>query len=86
MNISAVDKKTGKDNKITITNNKGRLSKEEIEKLVKEAAAREKEDTMVRERVEAKNSYEGLVYNIRNKLKEEEIKSKLSPEEVTKVD
>lgn len=81
MNIHACDKKTGKDNKITITNNKGRLSKDEIEKLVKEAAAREKEDSMLRERVEAKNGYEGLVYNIRNKIKEDGIKDKISSED-----
>jgi len=81
MNITASDKKTGKDNKLTITNNKGRLSKEEIEKLVKEAAAREKEDSLLRERVEAKNGYEGLIYNIRNKIKEDGIKDKISPEE-----
>jgi len=58
MNIHAEDKATKKVNKITITNNKGRLSKEEIEKLVKEAEKFKGEDEKIKKRIEAKNSLE----------------------------
>jgi L1 cell adhesion molecule like protein len=55
MNVSAVDKQTSKNAKITITNNKGRLSKEEIEKLVKDAEKYKEQDEKIRRKVEAKN-------------------------------
>ena len=58
MNIHAEDKATKKNNKITITNNKGRLSKEDIEKLVKEAEKFKDEDDKIKKRIESKNSLE----------------------------
>ena len=58
MNIHAEDKATKKTNKITITNDKGRLSKDDIEKLVKEAEKYKSEDELIRLRIEAKNSLE----------------------------
>jgi molecular chaperone DnaK (HSP70) len=62
MNIHAEDKASKKVNKITITNEKGRLSKEEIDKMVREAAARADEDKKLRDKVEAKNSLESTAY------------------------
>ncbi|KAF7697878.1 hypothetical protein HF521_004388 [Silurus meridionalis] len=56
LNVSAVDKSTGKENKITITNDKGRLSKEEIERMVQEADQYKAEDDLQREKIAAKNS------------------------------
>jgi len=56
MNVSAVDKGTGKSNKITITNDKGRLSKEDIEKMVQDAEKYKDEDAKIKKRVEAKNA------------------------------
>jgi len=50
LNVSASDKSTGKSNKITITNDKGRLSKDEIEKLVKDAEKYKSEDEAVKKR------------------------------------
>merc|ERR1719234_765222 len=55
LNVSAADKSTGKENKITITNDKGRLSKEDIEKMVNDAEKYKQEDEQQRERIQAKN-------------------------------
>lgn len=62
MNIHAEDKASKKVNKITITNEKGRLSKEEIDKMVKEAADRADDDKKIRDKIEAKNSLESTAY------------------------
>jgi len=62
MNISALDKGTGKSNKITITNEKGRLTKEEIEKMLSEAERYKDEDEVTRKRIEAKNAFEGYCF------------------------
>jgi len=85
LNVNAVEKSTGKNNKITITNDKGRLSKEEIEKLVKEAEKFKDEDEKVRQRVEAKNTMEQMCYQYRQSLSEEKFKDKFTEEEKTKV-
>ena len=58
MNIHAEDKATKKTNKITITNDKGRLSKDDIEKLVRDAEKFKAEDDVMKARIEAKNSLE----------------------------
>lgn len=80
LNVSASEKSTGKSNKITITNEKGRLSREEVERLVEEAAKYEAEDKEKFAKVEAKNQLEGYLYNARNSLKEEKVKEKLGSE------
>ena len=54
LNVSAADKSTGKENKITITNDKGRLSKEEIERMVNDAEKYKQEDEAQKDRVQAK--------------------------------
>jgi len=69
LNVNAVEKGTGKAEKITITNDKGRLTKEDIEKMVKAAEEFKDADEKQKQRVEAKNGVEGYVYNIRNTLK-----------------
>merc|ERR1711933_676789 len=58
LNVSASDKTTGKSNKITITNEKGRLSKDDIEKMVKEAEQSKDDDDKQRKKVDAKNELE----------------------------
>jgi heat shock protein 1/8 len=83
LNVSASEKSTGKSNKITITNEKGRLSREEVDRLVEEAAKYEKEDKAKFDQVEAKNQLEGYLYNARNSLKEEKVKEKLGNEAET---
>ncbi|XP_040195743.1 heat shock 70 kDa protein-like [Rana temporaria] len=78
LNVSAVDKSSGKQNKITITNDKGRLSKEEIEKMVQEAERYKGDDDVQRERVAAKNSLESYVFNLKSTVEDENIKEKMS--------
>jgi heat shock protein 1/8 len=62
LNVSAVDKGTGKVNKITITNDKGRLSKDEIERMVSEADKFKDEDEKIKKRIEAKNGLENYCF------------------------
>ena len=81
LNVSACDKSTGKSSKITITNDKGRLSKEDIERMVEEAEKYKNEDEKTRQRIEAKNSLENYAYNIRNTIKDEKLKDKISEED-----
>lgn len=69
LNVSALEKSTGKSNKIVITNDKGRLSKDDIEKMVKTAEEFKEKDEQQRKRVEAKNQLENYVYSARNSLK-----------------
>lgn len=85
LNVSAVEKSTGKSNKITITNDKSR-SKEDIERMVEEAAKYEAEDKAVMERVEARNAAEAYLYNSRNAVNEEKLKSVLSESDLTTVE
>ncbi len=69
MNISAKDKGTGKENKITIKSDSG-LSKEEIERMVRDAEANAEADKKARELIDAKNTAEALINNVENDLKE----------------
>jgi len=77
LNVSACDKSTGKSNMITITNDKGRLTKEDIEKMVREAELHKHEDDMQKKRIEAKNGLEQYCYSIKQTLKDEKIKDKI---------
>lgn len=81
LNVNAQDKSTGRSNQITITNDKGRLSKEEIERMVAEAEKFKAQDQEEADRVQAKNSLESYAYNLRNSLGEPQIKSKLSKDD-----
>jgi L1 cell adhesion molecule like protein len=81
LNVSASEKSTGKSSKITITNDKGRLSKEEIERMVEEAEKYKNEDEKTRLKIEAKNSLENYAYNIRNTIKDDKVKDKISESE-----
>jgi len=82
LQVSAEDKGTGKSESITITNDKGRLSQEEIDRMVKEAEDFADEDKKVKDRIDAKNSLESFVYNIKNTIGDEEkVKDKLSEED-----
>ena len=74
LNVSAVDKGTGKVNKITITNDKGRLSKEDIEKMVQDAEKFKAEDEAMKAKVEAKNGLENYCFQMKNTLNEEKLK------------
>ena len=81
MNVHATDKGTTKSAKITITNNKGRLSKEEIENLIKEAEKYKESDEKIRKRVEAKNALESYCVSIKHTLDDEKLKDKFEESE-----
>merc|ERR1712100_296759 len=76
----------GKANKITITNDKGRLSKEEIERLVQEAEKYKAEDDNHKARIDAKNSLENFCYCVKNNIRDEKRCSQLSDDEKKTVD
>jgi len=73
LNVSAKDSSTGKTNNITITNDKGRLSKENIERMVAEAQEYEEEDRIAHEKIEAKNRLENFVYGVKQQISDEKL-------------
>ncbi|CAN0578473.1 unnamed protein product, partial [Ectocarpus sp. 12 AP-2014] len=75
LNVHAVEKSTGKENKITITNDKGRLSADEIERMVEEAERYKAEDDVQKSRVEGKNSLENYAYSMRNTINDEKVRT-----------
>lgn len=77
MNVSALEKGTGKTNQIVITNDKGRLSKEEIERMLSEAEKFKEEDEAEARRVSAKNGLESYAYSLRNTLQDSKVDEKL---------
>lgn len=77
MNVSAVEKGTGKSNKIVITNDKGRLSKEDIERMLAEAEKYKAEDELESARIGAKNGLESYAYSLRNTLSDSKVDEKL---------
>lgn len=83
LQVAAEDKGTGKAEKITITAEKGRLSEEEIERMVNEAEEFAEEDRKVKERIDARNGLESYLYNLKNTLEDDEkgLADKLSPED-----
>merc|ERR1711943_102633 len=68
LNVNAADKATGKAENITITNDKGRLTKEEIEKMVNDAEKFKAEDELIKKKVEAKNGFENYCFQMKNTL------------------
>jgi len=72
VNVGAEDKASGKAEKITITADKGRLSQDEIARMVREAQEFEEEDKAMKEKVDARNALEGYAYNMRNQINDEE--------------
>jgi len=78
LNVSAADKSSGKSQKITITNDKGRLSKEEIEKMVNDAEKFKAEDDQQKERIAAKNGLESYCFNMKSTVEDDKLKGKIS--------
>jgi len=85
LNVSALDKTSGRSNKITITNDKGRLSKEEIDRMVNEAEKYKEEDAKVAERVASKNGLESYAYQLRNTLQDEKVSSHIESSDKEKL-
>ncbi|KAJ7709977.1 heat shock protein 70 family [Mycena rosella] len=86
LNVSASDKTTGKSNRITITNDKGRLSKEDIERMVDEAERYKAEDEAAAARITSKNALESYAYNLRNSINDEKLADKFEPADKTKLE
>lgn len=85
LNVSAVEKSSGRENKITIKNEKGRLSKDDIERMVNEAERFKQQDEMQRERVVAKNALESYCFNMKQTVEDEKLSSKLSADDKKRV-
>jgi heat shock 70kDa protein 1/2/6/8 len=83
LNVTALEKSTGKSNKVEITNDKSRLSREDVERMKEEAETYAQEDEIFRETVEAKNSLEGYCLSMQNAL--DDVKSKISEDDTNKV-
>ncbi|KAI9205071.1 hsp71-like protein [Polychytrium aggregatum] len=86
LNVSAVDKTTGRSNKITITNDKGRLSKEEIERMVADAEKYKAEDAAAADRIQSKNGLETYAYNLRNSINDEKLSAAFKPGDKAKLE
>jgi len=83
MTVTAVEKASGSSKNITITNDKGRLSKEDIDRMVREAESFKSEDEATRRRIEAKNQLENYAYSLKNTLNDSQVASKLSDSDKT---
>merc|ERR1712157_69299 len=86
LNVSALEKSTGKENKITITNDKGRLSQDEIERMVSEAEKYKAEDDANRNRIESKNALENYCYSLKGSISGDEVASKMDPADKTSLE
>ena len=86
LNINATEKSSGKTNNITIKNDKGRLSEEDIERMVSEAEKYQEEDKKIIESIEAKNKLESYVYQIKSSLNDENLKDKIDETEKTNME
>ena len=86
LQVSASDKGTGKSEKITITNDKGRLSQEEIERMVQEAEEFAEEDAAMKKKIDARNNLESTAYNLKSQVEDEEkLGGKLDEEDKTAI-
>merc|ERR1711951_95307 len=81
LNVSAVEKGSGKVEKITITNDKGRLSNEDIERMVNDAEKFKDEDDKQKDRISAKNGLESYIFNLKSSLDNDQLKSKLAEDD-----
>jgi len=86
LNVSAEEKGTGKSEKIVITNDRGRLSKEEIDKMVADAERYKDEDDKVKNRIEKKNGLENYCFQMKNQLDDEKLKDKFTAEDKTTIE
>lgn len=86
LNVNAEDKSTGKSQKITITNDKGRLTKEEIERMVQEGEKYRAEDEANMARIQAKNDLEHYVYSVKNSIQDEKVRDKIDDTDRTSLE
>ena len=81
LNVTAVEKSSGKSQKITITNDKSRLSAADIERMVKEAEQFKEQDNEMKLNIEAKNSLENYIYSVKSSILDEKVSSALSDQD-----
>jgi len=81
MNIGAEDKASGKSESVTIKNEKGRLSQEEIDRMIREAEMYSEQDRIAKERVDSKNGLEHQIYSFKSAIEDEKNKDKLTADE-----
>jgi heat shock protein 5 len=81
LQVTAADKATGKSEKVTITTEKGRLSEQEIQRMIEEAEQYAEEDHIVKERMEARNGLESYLYNLKSHMEDDERSGSLSGED-----
>merc|ERR1712098_549267 len=86
INVTATDKSTGRKNNIIITNDRGRLSKEDIERMVADAEKFKKEDDAHRDAIAARNELESYCLGMKDTIEDEVVKEKLSRNDHTSVD
>ncbi|KAL0052195.1 hypothetical protein WJX82_009532 [Trebouxia sp. C0006] len=86
LNVSAEDKAGGKKQKITITNEKGRLSKEDIDRMVNDAEKYKGEDDLQKKKIDARNGLEQYAYSMKNTMRDEKVASKISSEDKSKIE
>lgn len=83
LTVTAVEKGVGKSETISITNDMGRLSKDEIEKMIADAEKFEEEDRLIKERVDAKHALHSYIYNMRNQIEDKDkLATKLSSNDI----
>jgi heat shock 70kDa protein 1/2/6/8 len=86
LNVNAVEKSSGKSEKITVKNEKGRLSADEIQKMVDEAEQFKEDDNKQKEKVEARNGLDNYIFSVKQSLNDEKLKDKFTDEDKTSVE
>ncbi|GMF62518.1 unnamed protein product [[Candida] boidinii] len=82
LRVSATDKSTGKSNSITISNDHGRLSKEEIDKMIEDGEKYAEQDKLFKEKIEAKNDLEKYAFGLKTQVSDESAAEKLTEDEI----
>ena len=85
LNVTACDKSTGNTQQITITNDKGRLSDEEVERLIKEAEKHKEADDLIRKQIDAKNGFEQYIYSVKSTVEDPKLADKIKEDDKKKV-
>lgn len=85
LNVSAIEKSSGKTEKITVKNEKGRLSNDDIQKMLDEAERFKEDDNKQREKIEKKNMLEGYLFSVKQSLNDDKLKDKISEDEKSSV-
>ncbi|XP_061567518.1 heat shock 70 kDa protein 1-like [Cololabis saira] len=85
LNVSAADSGSGRENRITVSNDRGRLSREDVQNLVQEAQRFRAEDDRQRDRIAARNSLESLAFGLRSSVRDGGLKGRISQEDQEKV-